>query len=208
MKTASDVLFARLANFKVDVDRLRENFENNVKKIPYVQYRDNQVNYVGWAVTSRDGTVEDGVQRLAMKKPGGRGVTPTSVCQGYLAEVVDKLNRYGIKPYRVRIMQLESEGDEMSMHVDATREAWRLHIPIITNPNSFFEWQREDGSIESVHLPADGSAWLVRVDVTHRAVNCSKEPAQRVHLLMGLAASPEFNMLSEPWLPVVKAEAA
>ncbi|GAB1584236.1 hypothetical protein [Phyllobacterium phragmitis] len=209
MKNASDVMFARLANFNIDVEKLKENFENTVKKFPFIEYRDNRVDYVGWAVTSRDGTAEDGVRRISTKMPGGaRGIIPTDICQGYLAEVMDELNDYGIKPYRARIMQLESEGDEMPWHTDADREAWRLHVPIITNPNSFFEWQRADGSIESVHLPADGSAWLVRVDVMHRAVNRSKEPANRVHLLMGLGINPEFSMLSEPWLPVVKAKAA
>ena len=90
------------------------------------------------------------------------------------------------------------------LHTDALRETWRLHIPIITNPNCFFEWQRADGSIESVHLPADGSAWLVRVDLSHRAVNRSNEPSTRVHLLMGLSPGPDFSMLAEPRLPVLQ----
>ena len=93
----------------------------------------------------------------------------------------------------------------MGWHTDSDKESWRLHIPIITNPNAFFEWKLPDGRIESVHLPADGSAWLVRVDVTHRAVNRSTEPSERVHLLMGLAELPTLEQIGEPLMELVKA---
>lgn len=206
MKRSKDVMFARLADFKVDPEKLRGHFLDHVKQQPAVPYRDNRVDYIGWAVTSRDGTLTDGIRRIATAQAAApsRGVTPTEVCTGYLAEVMESLHDRGIEHFRARIMQLESEGEEMPLHTDALRETWRLHIPIITNPNCFFEWQRADGSIESVHLPADGSAWLVRVDLSHRAVNRSNEPSNRVHLLMGLSPGPDFSMLTEPWLPVLQ----
>jgi hypothetical protein len=202
MEQSSDVMFARLADFRIDAEALRQHFLAHVKPLPSVPYRDNRVDYIGWAVTSRDGTLEDGIRRIPAKN--ARGVTPTDACSGYLAQVMNALRSRGLKPFRARIMQLESEGEEMPLHNDAAKETWRLHIPIITNANCFFEWQRTDGSIESVHLPADGSAWLVRVDVNHRAVNRSQQPSNRVHLLMGLDANPSFEMLTEPWLPVLQ----
>jgi hypothetical protein len=206
MKRSKDVMFARLADFKVDPEKLQAHFLDHVKQQPAVPYRDNRVDYIGWAVTSRDGTLADGIRRIAPTQAAApsRGVTPTEVCTGYLAEVMESLHHRGIEHFRARIMQLESEGEEMPLHTDALRETWRLHIPIITNPNCFFEWQRADGSIESVHLPADGSAWLVRVDLSHRAVNRSNEPSNRVHLLMGLSPGPDFSMLAEPRLPVLQ----
>ncbi|WP_256329597.1 MULTISPECIES: aspartyl/asparaginyl beta-hydroxylase domain-containing protein [unclassified Variovorax] len=202
MEQSSDVMFARLADFRIDAELLRQHFLAHVKPLPSTPYRDNRVDYIGWAVTSRDGTLEDGIRRIPAKN--ARGVTPTDACSGYLARVMNALRSHGLTPFRARIMQLESEGEEMPLHNDAAKETWRLHIPIITNPNCFFEWQRADGSIESVHLPADGSAWLVRVDVNHRAVNRSQQPSNRVHLLMGLDANPSFEMLTEPWLPVLQ----
>jgi len=207
MKQSKDVMFARLVNFRVDPQKLQTHFLEHVKLLPATPYRDNRVDYIGWSVTSRDGTLADGIRRISPNQAGTRGIMPTEVCTGYLAEVMDGLHDYGLRPYRARIMQLESEGGEMPLHSDATKETWRLHVPIITNANCFFEWQRADGSIESVHLPADGSVWLVRVDVTHRAVNRSDEPSNRVHLLMGLTANPDFRMLTEPWLPVLREEA-
>ncbi|MBB5445335.1 MULTISPECIES: aspartyl/asparaginyl beta-hydroxylase domain-containing protein [unclassified Paraburkholderia] len=204
MKQSRDVMFARLKNFKTDPEALRTHFVEQIQKMPSTPYRDNRVDYVGWAVTSRDGTMGDGIQRISSGGPGVRGVIPTAACGGCLTQVIETLRRGGLAPYRARIMQLESEGDEMPLHKDSDKETWRLHIPIITNPNCFFEWQRADGSIESVHLPADGSAWLVRVDVNHRAVNRSNEASQRVHLLMGLGANPSFDMLAEPLVPVMR----
>lgn len=198
-------MFARLKNFKTDPEALRTLFTEHIRKMPSTPYRDNRVDYVGWAVTSRDGSMDDGIRRIASSASSGvRGVTPTAACTGCLLQVMEMLRHGGLKPYRARIMQLESEGAEMPLHKDADKETWRLHIPIITNPNCFFEWQRADGSIESVHLPADGSAWLVRVDVNHRAVNRSNEASHRVHLLMGLGDNPAFTMLAEPWLPVTR----
>lgn len=208
MKQAQDVLFAKLANFQVDPKKLRTHFLKHVKQLPSLPYRDNRVDYIGWAITSRDGSVADGVRRISTNTKGPRGVQPTGACTGYLAEVMKTVEAHGLNPYRVRIMQLESEGDEMPWHTDASRVAWRLHVPIITNPNSLFEWRRADGSVESVHLPADGSAWLVRVDVEHRAVNRSSEPSERVHLLMGIGADLDIGMLTAPWLPALRQEAA
>lgn len=207
MKQSTDVMYARLKDFRIDPEALRAHFFAHVQRMPSTPYRDNRVDYIGWAVTSRDGTLHDGIRRINSGSPGGpnvRGVNPTDACSGSLAHAMDALAGSGLKPYRARIMQLESEGAEMPLHTDAKTETWRLHVPIVTNPNCFFEWQRADGSIESVHLPADGSAWLVRVDVQHRAVNRSNEPSQRVHLLMGLGVNPAFDRLAPPWLPVVR----
>jgi hypothetical protein len=203
----AEVLCARLANFRVDVARLREHFERKVKAVEPTPYRDNRIDYLGWAVTSRDGSVDDGVRRIPTKSAAGkvadgkgnkRGVMRTPLCSGYLAEVMDGLGAMDIAPYRARFMLLESEGEEMPFHTDATREAWRLHIPLVTNPDALFQWRLPDGRIESVHLPADGCAWLVRVDVMHRAINPAGGAQARVHLLMGLGETPSRELLVDP----------
>jgi hypothetical protein len=191
-------MFARLSDFHVEVDRLKAHFLDTVTRVDPILYKDNNTNYYGWSVLSRDGSLDDGVKRISAKVKSTRGVTPTNICSGYLSEVVDKIRDAGISPYRARFMQMEAEGDEMPFHVDATKETWRLHIPIMTNSDSLFEWQRKDGTIESIHLPADGSAWLVRVDVDHRAINRSKANSSRVHLLMGCGDGLKQGMLSDP----------
>jgi hypothetical protein len=199
--SSHDFLFAKMANFTVDIDLLKRHFLDKITKVDPILYKDNETNYYGWAVTSRDGTLDDGVQRLSTKGQNFRGVMPTSICTGYLGKTMESLQQAGISPYRARLMQLESEGDAMPFHVDAAKETWRLHFPIITNPESLFEWRRPNGTIESVHLPADGSAWLVRVDINHRAINRSKEPSSRVHLLMG-ATGVKAGLLAEPTIRI------
>ncbi|PRB83829.1 hypothetical protein CQ007_03070 [Pseudomonas sp. MYb185] len=203
---AEQVLCARLANFRVDVARLLEHFEHRVKAVEPTPYRDNRVDYLGWAVTSRDGSLDDGVRRIPTSNEKGkvadgkgnkRGETRTPICDGYLAEVMDDLQATALAPYRARFMQLESEGEEMPFHIDAARETWRLHIPLVTNPDALFQWQLPDGRIKSMHLPADGSAWLVRVDVMHRAINPAGGADARVHLLMGLGKIPSREMLAD-----------
>ncbi len=193
-----DVLYGRLKEFQIDADRLREHYETVVAGQPATPYKDNEANYVGWAVTSRYGSLTDGVQRIDPKSGGIRGRKPTEICSGALQETMQRLEARPLKPYRVRVMKLVNDGAVMGWHTDSDKETWRLHIPIITNPSAFFEWKLADGRIESVHLPADGSAWLVRVDVTHRAVNRSTEPSERVHLLMGLAELPTLEQIGEP----------
>lgn len=204
IKKSSDVMFAKLEGFNIDIEKLRQNFEVMAKKYEPIEYKDNQVDYVGWAVTSRDGSLYDGVRRIALKSNDPldrvRGKEYTELCDGYLKEVMDMLKSRGIDPYRARMMQLASEGEEMAFHTDAKSESWRLHIPVITNEDSRFEWEREDGTIESVNLPADGSAWLVRVDIKHRAVNRADNKMNRVHLLMGCNVNPDLTMLTAPMI--------
>lgn len=198
----ADYMFAKLNGFSADIDKLKKHFLEEVTQIDPILYKDNNVKYYGWAVLSRDGSLDDGVQRISTKLKSPRGTTPTSLCAGYLGEVIEQLRDAGVAPYRARLMLMEAEGDEMPFHVDATKESWRLHIPITTNPDSLFEWRRDDGTIESVHLPADGSAWLVRVDVNHRAINRSKGQSSRVHLLMGCGEGMKQGMLAGPAIKI------
>lgn len=207
--TSDALIFARLKDFRVDPERLRDHFVRHVSTRPPTPYRDHWVDYVGWAVTSRDGSLDDGVRHIAAREAvaiAARGARPTEICAGYLAEVMHRLLALGIAPFRARLMLLESEGAQMPFHRDATRQAWRLHIPVFTNPDCRFEWRREDGSTACVHLAADGSAWLVRVDVAHRALNRSLRPSSRVHLLMGLRAPPKARLLAPPWLPLASTD--
>ncbi len=203
-----EIMFAKVKNFHVDIKQLQQQFANQISREPSTPYRDNNIEYVGWAVTSRDGSLTDGIKRISKKeKNNKRGTEETNICNGYLNEVMQSLKSKDIQPYRARIMQLKSNGEEMPFHTDAKEETWRLHIPINTNSESYFEWRREDGSIESVHLPADGSAWLVRVDLEHRATNLDPKNTNRVHLLMGLNKLPQLEQI-QPILLVNRKETA
>lgn len=206
----AEILYAKVADFQADVGRLVRYYEDVVSREPATQYHDHNTSYEGWALTSRDGTVSDGVRRIdrgspagggespAARAPSGRGNTPTVLHGGAVAEVLDRLEALGLAHFRARIMRLANEGFDMKWHRDADRESWRLHLPITTNPHSFFEWKLDDG-IHRIHMPADGTAWLIRVDKLHRAINNGPPGAVRVHLLMSLARPPAESVMRDPF---------
>jgi hypothetical protein len=209
----SDILYGRVAHFRADVPRLAAYYDEVISKVPATQYHDNNASYEGWAITSRDGTTTDGVRRIerggadatataapaAPPAPSGKGTVPTLLHAGALAETLDSLAALGLRHFRARVMRLSNEGFEMKWHRDADKESWRLHVPVITNPHSVFEWKLDDGTIHRIHMPADGGAWLIRVDKLHRAINNGPPGATRVHLLMSLGEAPKPQTIEGPF---------
>ena len=198
-----DLLCGRVAGLSVDTAALVNYYRQVVEPAPATHYHDNEAAYEGWALTSRDGTITDGVKRIDRKaiqqaNDKRRGIVPTPLFQGYIVKVIDDLIALGLGPHRIRIMRLAHEGFAMKWHRDADVESWRLHIPMITNDRSFFEWKLADETQRQVHLAADGSGWLVRVDELHRAINLNPAGGFRVHLLMSLAGIPRREMFAAP----------
>lgn len=181
--------------FSIDIDEFRKYYESVVATAEPTSYFDNGAGYVGWSITSRDGSVSDGVRRLEMNSANLSSVRGSTVATplycGAGKTAIERFTHTGLDPIRIRIMKLENEGREMTFHRDAKKPAWRVHVPILTNPECYFEWELDSGEIERVHLPADGSAWFVRVDTLHRAVNDSPNPSERVHMIMSLAGKPD-----------------
>ncbi len=201
---AKDYLFGEVKNFRCDPAALRDFYEQRISPQPSQPYLDNGASYAGWAITSRDGSLHDGVQQISLKGTGPNAgaasartaVRPTALCDGPVARVLLQLHAMGLRPFRVRVMALQDSGFEMEFHRDASKESWRLHVPIVTNEGAFFEW-RVGETLVRKHLPADGRAWFVRVDRLHRAVNELPGKGTRVHLLMSLLDTPAPHRLGE-----------
>lgn len=196
----SGILFGRLANFRADIAHLQRYYHEVIEPTQPTPYYDNGAEYEGWSITSRDGTTSDGVKRINRGGSGPRGTIPTPLCKGFMSELLVDLSRHKLFHYRARVMRLVGGEFEMKFHHDADVEKWRLHVPIETNPESYFEWRLPNGSIEKVHFPADGSAWFVRVDQTHRATNEGPASSQRIHLLMSLSKKPLPESIEQPFL--------
>lgn len=193
----------RVRNLEVDLGRLKQYYEECVKQYPATAYKDNTTDYDGWAITSRTGEIDDNV-RLSIKKkdplygtPAHDSKVPTPLYAGPAKEVLERLEARGISCFRARFLRLKSASYRMNFHYDTlgSQATWRLHIPIYTNPESYFQWQLESDEIIQQHLPADGGIYLVRVDVPHRAVNNTLSPPRsgRVHLIAGLDDAPRVN---------------
>lgn len=103
---------------------------------------------------------------------------PTEACQGELKNVIDQIAAYGLNPRRARVTLL-NPGTESSWHRDGIESDYlvRLHIPLITHESCIHTC--EDSKI---HMPADGSAYIMWVNRFHKAENYSD--IKRYHILM------------------------
>jgi len=200
----SRYLYGRMKDVCFDVPALCQHYAEVVEPTPSVPYFDNGVNYVGWAMLSFDGEVANGVRKRPLggadkSRLASTAINETPLCTGPMRTALNDIRTTGMHVYRARLMRLESVGTVMTFHVDAKIETWRLHVPLITNPNSFFEWVLPGGVHVKKHLPADGSAYFVRVDIPHRAINYPGA-SSRVHLLMGIKGRPKTARFIDPYV--------
>lgn len=80
-----------------------------------------------------------------------------------------------LRMYRTRLMSVSPGARPGSLHTDGARSI-RLHVPIETNSGCWFELEGR-----RLHLPADGSAYLINTSLMHRIGNEGTSP--RTHLV-------------------------
>lgn len=188
-----------------DVEKLKKHLVEFVLPLPKIEQSSS---FGGWSVTSsnsdyRDGwfkghhviskiksaAVEDILQEFKNKSlPSQKEFNkPTEICHGYLADVIADIADKGFRPVRARIICL-NPGMASVWHQDMPSNLYgvRLHIPIETNEDCFFEC--EEGR---AHLPATGAAYLLRVNRQHRVVNGGQAP--RYHLVMDVQDFHDFS---------------
>lgn len=180
-----------------DVEKLQEHLR---KYVFHLKSERQTPAFGGWSVLSGDGTYQDGWQmgHLAFRREGKadqEGILrklgfyeknfdqPTEVCHGYMAEVIEQIRAAKFNPRRARIIELFANSCS-SWHRDSAedRPFYRLHIPIFSNPLAKFLCESGE-----VHLPADGSAYVLRVNQMHKVVNDGSE--NRYHLVIDVNVS-------------------
>lgn len=197
-------------DYKVDIDRLRKEVEDKVFSLgPQViqgeeyetpQYR----GFGGWSLLTRTGDWHDGWEVYhsddketndlffpngqynykAMKflnvahDSGLEHDKPTPACVGYIAEVLNDLEQLGFYPRRARVSCLQAHSKSL-VHKDSASNNYmaRIHIPLITNKKCVHIC---DG--QNLHMPADGSVYILWVNVWHQIRNDSDE--DRYHIIM------------------------
>lgn len=109
----------------------------------------------------------------------------TSLCVGETEKLIDRLEKIGLTPRRARYTVLKACG-KSSVHNDSKRGeyATRLHVPLITNDSCFHRVFEGDKVVEEVFLPADGSIYIMRVNIKHQIVNDSNQ--DRWHFLCSI----------------------
>src|SRR5262245_56474433 len=184
-----------LANLSLDLPALKNFIEQVVAAKPPV-FQGQSKNYGGWSVTSGTGDYRDGWQSGLRRRADGalcavepespefRDLFPihprhmrirTELYVGPIKDLMQEIERRcaraGALPSRARLARLDG-GEELPFHIDSSVEQWRLHVPILTNPGCFFEWDlNEDGQPDERLQMRAGEAWFVRVDQRHRFVN-------------------------------------
>lgn len=187
-----------------DVHALQEWYRETVCRHP----RTNQgEKYGGWSVLSGNGEVSDGwtdASSAVTVTDGGpvkdkaletafwtlhpfKYTRPTAICVGPAAKLLDDIRAAGHGHlYRVRCCWVLGNSST-SWHVDSAEETWRIHVPVVTSPSAVLQWW-VNGEKVSVHMPADGRVWMVRVDVSHRAAN--GDDAERIHIVAQTTSRP------------------
>lgn len=128
-------------------------------------------------------SADEKAQALGVK-PRENYRVPTSICFGYLAEVIQQIRAIGLEPARVRLSLLKA-GGESTKHRDAPegRYSIRLHIPIFTNSGAVFVCDEGEA-----HMPADGSAYILNVSREHQVFN--RGTTDRIILLADIVDRP------------------
>jgi hypothetical protein len=153
----------------------------------------------GWSITSSTGEIYDGwqtgekindpsiseLEKEKIKKQFKESDfnKPTPLYNSFMQELISSLKTSlpNLSLSRVRIALLKPHPEnEAYWHQDGElhkdEKIFRLHIPIITNENCFFEYPNERH-----HLKSDGSVYLVDISRLHRVLNLSNE--NRFHLI-------------------------
>jgi hypothetical protein len=181
-------------NFHFQIEALVAEFEKFSKAYPPVMVSQT---FGGWSLTSSDGSYRDGWIKEAYAPPVEAKTiedirkhnaslnvastksyrTPTEICSPIFQDMLRTWEDAGLSPRRVRFLML-LPGGTTAYHRDYPDWLYgvRLHVPIVTNTNCFFEV--DEGR---AHLPADGSAYFLKVNRMHKAYNEGETP--RVHLV-------------------------
>ena len=197
-------MFFEKLKLSVDIDRLRKDVEQYVFTLGDPIFQGDEYgydNFGGWSLLTRTGTWQDGWEVGHTGHPGEKIIfpngqpnykaskflnishnfehaNPTEGYQGYIAEVLDMIRDQGFTPRRARVSLLRPSGATL-LHSDATPNVYmaRIHIPLWTNEQCIHSCEGYD-----LHMPADGSVYILWVNRLHQVKNRSTE--NRYHIIM------------------------
>ena len=108
-------------------------------------------------------------------------------CVGYWNEILDTFKS---QPTRTRLANCAPHFG-IDPHIDYnTSYSIRVHIPIITNQDSFL-CVKVDGKTHKMHCPADGRVYFMNTGLVHWAEN--NGDTERVHLVISLNGQEDIK---------------
>lgn len=199
-------MFYEKLELNFDIPKLIEELNNSIFPLGEPLFQGKEYGYVsafgGWSLQSYTGHWKDGweVGHVANDEakhiffPDGKPnykvfkflnyaqplehKIPTEACVGEFKKVIDKIESMGLYPRRARITVL-NPGTESTWHRDGVESQYlvRLHIPLITHEKCVHTCDDI-----KLHMPADGSGYIMWVNKFHKAENYSN--IKRYHILM------------------------
>lgn len=113
------------------------------------------------------------------------------ICKDYWNTVLDTFK----SPVTRTRFAFLAANHKIKPHIDYnTTYSIRVHIPIITNPDSYLCAYNYDGTIVKQHCPADGGVWFVNTGMKHWAENNGSNP--RIHLIISLNGQDDLQHTS------------
>lgn len=191
-------MFYEKLNITFDIEKLRQAITEYVLPLGNAEY--NYQFFGGWSLQSRTGDWRDGwqydptnilkynglitddmipkAQKFLDISDSFEYSKPTAAQQGYLLEVITKLDELGLYPRRARVSQVRANSQSIR-HIDGLPHDYlaRVHIPVWTNEQCIHSCDGID-----LHMPADGSAYMMWVNRAHQVFNRSTE--DRFHIIM------------------------
>jgi len=197
-------MFFEKLKITVDIDRLRKDVEQHVFTLGEPVFQGDEYgydNFGGWSLLTRTGNWCDGWEIGHTGHPGEKIIfpegkpnyrvskflnishsfehaNPTEGYQGEIARVLDQIRDQGFTLRRARVSLLRPGGATL-LHSDATPNVYmaRIHIPLWTNEQCLHHCEGYD-----LHMPADGSVYILWVNRDHQVTNKSAE--NRYHIIM------------------------
>jgi len=193
-----------LLPLKVDVGAIRQTLTEHIFKLGSPIFQGEEYgynNFGGWSLTTRTGHWQDGWEVGHTGHPAEHLIfpngepnfkaakyldisdpfehkNPTEACIGPIADALKQIQTLGFYIRRARVSILRPGGKTL-LHSDGPREKYmaRIHIPVITDPACI---HNADGT--AFHMPADGSVYIIWVNVPHQVSNDSN--IDRYHIIM------------------------
>jgi hypothetical protein len=201
-------MFFEKLDYTVDIEKLKKEVRESVftlgdQAVQGKEYETPQYHgFGGWSLLSRDATWTDGWEAVQLEQgktlesflpteeliykaykhfgiyQGLEHDKPTEAYVGEIKKVLDDLRDLGFHPTRARVTCLKPHSKSL-VHKDGdeTEYTARIHIPLWTNEKCVHICEGKH-----LHMPADGSVYILWTNLWHQIRNDSDE--DRYHIIM------------------------
>lgn len=193
-----DFKVKRLDNIKFSHDEVIAYYEEVTEHYQYLKWTppaDINIGLHSWAVQTKLKDITKPCNPYHL--PGdnkddcaGDFDTPTELVFGFAKKVIDVFPEV-----KQTVITVHYPGATLPWHKDEEEyleDHWKIHIPIVTNSQSYFQYEDEEFSLETGH------AYLVNTSLTHATAN--QGTTDRAHLIFKVPVSRIEEILTRQYV--------